>query len=223
MNSDYHCHTKYSDGKNSIEDMVGAAINIGLKTFAITDHVRRDTGWISDYITEIEKLKKKYDDKIKILSGFEAKILDFYGNLDAKEEWYDLVDIVQGAIHSIPSHNGFLPREEMGNKEKIVSCWEKSIVGLMKNKRIDIIAHPFSELKDYNIDLTENIEDVFSSLISGKRKMVEISLRHNVPSARLIKRLVERRINLVIGSDAHSVEELYWYHEKKKQLAIESL
>lgn len=216
MKSDFHCHTNYSDGMNSIEEMVRAAINIGLKTLTITDHVRKDTKWIPDYLREIKYVRDRYRNKINILSGFEVKVLNLYGDLDAKEEWYNLVGIVLGAIHSIPSDNGFFSEGDTINKDLILSYWRKAFLGLMKNKKVTIIAHPFSELKLYGLCINKDIEDMLLSLARSEDKIIEISLRHLVPRNELIKRLLDAEINLVVGSDAHSVEELYSYHKQKR-------
>lgn len=220
MKSDFHCHTTYSDGANTIDEMINAAIDIGLKTIAITDHVRKDSKWIPDYLREIEYLKNKYRNKINILSGIEAKVINIYGDLDVRDEWYDLVDIILGSIHSIPSNEGFFSEELHEEKSSVLDYWLKAIKGLMKNKRVNIIAHPFSLLKVYDKEVKKDLENKFLSLARRENKIIELSLRHLVPSNELIKRLVEEKINLVIGSDAHSVEELYLYHEQKKRFYI---
>ena len=44
-----------------------------LKSIAITEHVRKSSEWIYDYVGEIEH-QRKYTD-IKVIIGFEAKIL----------------------------------------------------------------------------------------------------------------------------------------------------
>ena len=100
MHSDFHCHTKYSDGIDTVEEMIVAAIDIGLRTIAITDHVRKDTKWFDGYVSEIEKLKEKYSGRIKILLGFETKILNVAGGLDAKDDWFGLTDIVLGSCNN---------------------------------------------------------------------------------------------------------------------------
>ena len=74
---DMHLHTNYSDGKNSPEEMIRAAISLGISNICFTDHVRKDSLWVADYINELESLKSKFKDKIRIDIGVEAKVLDF--------------------------------------------------------------------------------------------------------------------------------------------------
>ena len=60
MMIDLHMHTTYSDGKNSIEDMVKVAIELGLEKIAITDHIWRSSEWFDKYHNEIVSLRQKY-------------------------------------------------------------------------------------------------------------------------------------------------------------------
>ena len=39
---DWHIHTNYTDGENSIEDYCERALKNGLELIAFTEHVRRD-------------------------------------------------------------------------------------------------------------------------------------------------------------------------------------
>jgi len=218
IDNDLHCHTRYSDGQNSIIEMIEAAIDIGLKTIAITDHVSKDTKWFTQYLHDIRTIKDKCRNKINILSGFEAKAENLYGDLDIKDNWYDLVDIVLGAIHSIPSDNGFFLEEKKPKEENIlIDCWLKTMAGLMQNKKITIIAHPFLEFEVYDLSKTEDLENIFLSWAISQNKTIEFNLRHPTLNSRLAKKLLNAGISIVIGSDAHSVKELYSYHRQKNR------
>jgi len=217
MHSDFHCHTKYSDGIDTVEEMIVAAIDIGLHTIAITDHVRKDTKWFNEYVREIEKLKEKYSGRIKILLGFETKILNIVGGLDANDDWFGLTDIVLGSIHSIPSGSGFFSKENSEDKELLLSYWFKSLKGLIENRKVNVVAHPFSELKEYGMSIDKDMENQFICMVKNEDKVVEISLRHLVPDIELIRKLQYNNVQLCVGSDAHSAEELHLYHKQKKQ------
>jgi len=114
MFQDLHSHSNWSDGENTIEEMVTAAIDVGLKRFAITDHVWRSSPWVWDYLKECHRIKEKYRDKIEVLCGFEAKCLDRDGSIDILDEVAKEADIVLGSIHRIPKGKGnFFTREEI--------------------------------------------------------------------------------------------------------------
>ena len=75
-----HCHTTYSDGKHSIEEMVRAAEAMGMKYLTITDH--SPTAFYAGGVT-VDRLKRQWDEidevqekvKIKILRGTESDIV----------------------------------------------------------------------------------------------------------------------------------------------------
>ena len=89
LTGDYHTHTPYSHGKNTIEENVKKAKEIGLKQIAITDHgfshvafgLRR---WkVEEYIRECKEIAKKYG--IDVLVGIESNIRGVEGKADLKE------------------------------------------------------------------------------------------------------------------------------------------
>lgn len=97
--SDIHVHTKYCDGKNTAEDIVRKAVDIGLKSIGFSGHAytemdssfcmtKEDT---EKYIEEIKALKDKYTD-IDVLLGIEK---DYYSSDDYK------YDYVIGSLHYV--------------------------------------------------------------------------------------------------------------------------
>ncbi len=83
---DLHMHTTYCDGKNSAEEMVLAAIDKGLRTVGLSGHAftRFDTSYCMSekttavYIEEVNALKVKYADRIRVLLGTE---LDYWADI----------------------------------------------------------------------------------------------------------------------------------------------
>ena len=80
---DLHTHTSCCDGKDTPEDMVLSAIEKGLDTIGILAHsyVEFDRPYCipehrqAEFIAEVNRLKEKYKDKIKVLCGIEV---DYY-------------------------------------------------------------------------------------------------------------------------------------------------
>lgn len=101
---DYHTHTIYSHGKGTVEDNVLAAINVGLKEVAITDHGLRHVIFgmrekkVYEMQDEIRVLREKYP-QIKILMGIEANINGLSGSVDILPEQYEWFDIVVAGYH----------------------------------------------------------------------------------------------------------------------------
>ncbi len=64
-----HIHTKYSDGKNSIEEIVKSALNANLEYIAITDHF--SNSWKSNIIPTLNNREKieNYLEEIEIINN----------------------------------------------------------------------------------------------------------------------------------------------------------
>src|SRR5690625_5083434 len=145
-------HTTWSDGAESIEDMVNAARNLGYAYIAITDHskfLRVANGLnekrLREQRKEIDRLNEKYND-ILILAGVEMDILPS-GELDFETNFLQEMDLVIAAIHSI-----FTQSEEEIMKLMETAC---------KNPYVDIIAHPTGRIigrrEPYAINMHELI------------------------------------------------------------------
>ena len=84
LTADYHTHTPYSHGKNTIEENVARAKELGLKEIGITDHGFSHVAFglhrkeVSAYKAECEAAEQKYG--IKVLVGIEANIRDWAAN-----------------------------------------------------------------------------------------------------------------------------------------------
>lgn len=99
--SDFHVHTTFSDGKNTPEEMVRAAIENGMKSIGFSDHsytfyderycMRKNE--IDAYIETVNALKEKYAGKIEILCGIEQ---DMYSDCPTNR-----YDYVIGSVHYV--------------------------------------------------------------------------------------------------------------------------
>ena len=82
MTRDLHTHTTYSDGKTSPEEMVRAALRLGLDEIGISDHSYTDfdesycmkKSAIPAYLAEIAALKEKYKGVISVRCGVEQDL-----------------------------------------------------------------------------------------------------------------------------------------------------
>src|SRR5690606_28454076 len=92
IRGDLHCHSNYSDGKASMEEMILAFLAKGYDYCAISDHSKlmpiakgMDEAKIKSQWREMDLLREKYTDKIKILRACEVDILK-NGSLDFADE-----------------------------------------------------------------------------------------------------------------------------------------
>lgn len=92
VKSNLHTHTNFSDGANSPEEMVQAAIQKGFHTLGFSEHGHADHDSVSMpiemeplYRSEICRLKEKYAGQISLLLGYEH---DYYSPLNVSEYDY---------------------------------------------------------------------------------------------------------------------------------------
>lgn len=145
---DMHVHTDWSDGANTLEEMVETAYKLGYKYVVISDHSQAlgvAGGLTPEQIEKqklrIQELNKKYK-SFKILHSIEANILSD-GTIDLPEEVLNQFDLVIAGLHS-----GFKQP-----KEKIT----ERLISAIKNPYVDIISHPTGRLINkrpaYEVDL----------------------------------------------------------------------
>src|SRR5260370_41227681 len=99
-----HCHTMFSDGKHSIEQMVHAAQSMGMRYITITDH--SPTAFYAGGV-KIDRLQRQWEEidlvqeqtKVKILKGTESDILQD-GSLDYPDWILEQFDVIVASIHS---------------------------------------------------------------------------------------------------------------------------
>ncbi len=98
--SNVHTHTSFSDGANTVEEMVLAAIERGFVSLGFSDHgCSYDPAGMLDelgYCAEVQRVKYEYADKIEIALGCEHEAFTEDANLN-------LYDYVIESVHFL--HN----------------------------------------------------------------------------------------------------------------------
>jgi DNA polymerase (family 10) len=192
-----HCHTTYSDGSNSVEQLAVACRAAGYQYIGITDHSQAAAyagGLTSDDLLrqadEIDEVNIRLEG-IRVLKGVEADILAD-GRVDFEEHVLARLDFVIASIHS---------RFNMSPPEMTAR-----LLAAMDNRYLTIIGHPTGRLllsrDPYGIDLDAVIE---------KAARQGVALEINADPHRLdLDWRVLRRVRaggamISIGADAHSI------------------
>jgi putative hydrolase len=217
---DMQTHSTFSDGRDSIADNVAAAEEAGLVRLTCTDHVRRDTDYLPDYVAEIRRVREGTD--VEITCGIEAKILDTSGELDMPAELPDGIEALYAADHQVPTPQGPAKPDEI--KERIESGeltsgevleWIVAATAATVGRYDDVvICHLFSVLPKLGIEEDEVPLDLIEGLAEAaadRGAKIEIDERWSCPSARTIRPFVERGVPLLLSTDSHRSDTIGKY------------
>ena len=200
IRGDLHMHTRYSDGKNSIEEMAAAAKELGYEYIAITDHSRRlsiakglDEKRVLEEFEEIDRINEKFEG-LTLLKGMEVDILED-GSLDMSDEVLKRMDVVLIAIH----YKFNLSKERQ--TARILKAFE--------NPYVNILAHPTGRM----IGLREPMAlDMHKILQEAKDRGIAMEI--NAQPERLdlndiyAKMAKEMGVKMAVNTDAHNVFSL---------------
>ncbi|HAM79543.1 DNA polymerase/3'-5' exonuclease PolX [Ornithinibacillus bavariensis] len=200
IRGDLHMHTTWSDGAQTLEEMVNQARSIGYDYIAITDHSKHlrvanglDEDRLRSQREEIMKLNEKYSD-IHIFAGVEMDILPD-GTLDFSNDFLKEMDYVIGAIHSSFSQT----------EEQIM----KRLYTALENPYVSLIAHPTGRLIGRRPGYKVNMEKL---LERAKETNTALEINANPNrfdiSAEWAKLAQEAGVNIAINTDAHSYQML---------------
>jgi DNA polymerase (family 10) len=200
IKGDFHVHTEWSDGHDSIEEMAAAARERGYKYLAITDHSagRGIAHGLSgerlrQQMAEIKTLDRKLKG-LRLFTGIEVDIRAD-GALDYPDELLSEIDVVVAAVHSGMGQD----RDKMTRR----------LIRALENPHVDILAHPTCRLLGEREPVEVDLEEVFRAALR-----TNTALEINAMPDRLdlkdihVIRAKELGVKLVIGTDAHSAEQL---------------
>lgn len=196
----FHCHTRYSDGANTLLDMADAAIKLGWEYLGIADHSKGaayanglNESRVKKQVKEIDLLNQKWSN-FRIFKGAEVDILPD-GRLDFSDSVLALLDYVVISVHS----NFKMTEGEM----------TKRIVKALKNKYVTMLGHPTGRLLLQRDAYPVNQSAVIEAAAEYK-KVIEINAH---PSRldldwRMCKHAKEKGVRVAINPDAHNVDGL---------------
>lgn len=193
----FHCHTDWSDGAATLEEMAEAARALGLSYLGIADH-SKSAGYAGGLSIErvrkqweaIDALNTTYHGKFHLFKGTECDILPD-GTLDYPDDLLDGFDYVVASVHS----SFGLPREDMTRR----------IVRAVSNPKVTMLGHPTGRLllaRDaYAVDL-----DAVIAAAAKAGTMIEINANpHRLDlDAPHCRRAKDAGVTIVINPDAHS-------------------
>lgn len=192
---DMHTHTIASGHAfSTMQEMVQAAAEKGLKLLGITEHTPGIPGTCDPiYFRNLHVVPRKMYG-IELMLGAEINILDSKGIIDADEELMRRLDLRIAGIHSLCYSAGTVEENTQG------------MVNVIGNPYIQIISHPgdgTAKLHFEPIVLAAKqygtLLEINNSSLKPTRNKVD-ARENNLKILRLCKRY---EVPIILGSDAH--------------------
>ncbi len=197
-----HNHTTYSDGVNTLKEMVDYCQKLGYEYLGICDHsksafyasgLNEDRVW--EQQMEIRKLNANYTG-FKILNGIESDILND-GSLDYEEDVLKTFDFIVASVHS--------------NLKMTEEKATQRLIKAIENPYTSILGHPTGRLllarPGYPIDHKKVIDACAANKVSMELNAHPYRLDMDW---RWIWYCLEKNVKVSINPDAH---QMLGYHD----------
>lgn len=238
MKSNFHTHTTYSDGDNSIERMIQRAMELNFTSIGFSDHSYTPIGLYGvnpkkyvDYISEIFEMKQKYRGVINVYCGIE---LDNTSDLplDANFE-YKI-----GSLHFVKTGSNFIEVDRSfqctmngvnefygGNVYAFAKDYFEQLVIHNQTNNCNIVGHfdlisKFNEnaaMYDENSDEYRNAwQPALRELLRDKNRIFEVNTGGMArgyrttpyPTCEMLKFIKEQNGIVTVTTDCHSARYL---------------
>ncbi|MBR0045031.1 MAG: histidinol-phosphatase [Synergistaceae bacterium] len=238
--SDYHVHTKFCDGKSTSEEIVQAALKLNMTDLGFSGHAHvkfdeestMSLDGTENYKREINNLKLKYADRLRILLGVEQ---DYYSDLPL-----DDYDYVIASVHTlfIDEQNFFhvdyspemlcdaAQKYFAGDFYKLAELYykyESDLLNKIKHEKI-IIGH-FDLITKYNENFklfNENDARYLDAAFNAVDELVKFNFPFEIntgaiargyrtspyPNLKILKRIKEKGGRVILSSDSHHASTL---------------
>jgi DNA polymerase (family X) len=193
LRGDLHTHTRWSDGRNTVEEMAIAARERGYAYLAICDHSHRlRDGALEAQAKEIDAVADRVA-PLAVLKGLEVNIRPD-GSLDMDDEALAGRDWVVASLHSSFDRN---PTERL--------------LAAMENPHVDCIGHPTGRKINKRAPADVNVERLIAAAletgtaleINSQPDRLDLNDAHARAAA-------EAGVRMPVNSDGHGVETLQY-------------
>ncbi len=241
--SNIHTHTTFSDGKNTPEEMILGAIDLGFSSIGISDH---SEVWFQsqyclleseyeEYQILLSELKKKYEDKIDVLCGIEL-------DNDSKKDLSGF-DYTIASVHYIFVGDEWFPVDQKkeylfdfiskhgrGDHYELARRYFDLVATMSQKGGFDVLGHfdlinKFSLFDDedeiYQKIALEALDEVIKTAPRIEVNTGAISRGYKTlpyPASPFLSRIAQKGGKLVLNGDSHRVETLDTYFPESIEL-----
>ncbi len=235
--TDLHTHTTFSDGKNTPEEMVQAAIEKGMGCIGFSDHCYTsfDESYclpkhrLKEYRDTIYALKEKYRDRIEVLCGIEQ---DLYSDTPTDDYEY-----VIGSLHYLKVGDEYIvldyrphilldavEKHFAGDIYALAEVYYSTLADLAENINISIVGH-IDLITKFN-EGGKLFDESHPRYVAAWKQAVDRLLKKGIPfeintgaisrgwrttpypSAEMMDYIRSRGGKLILSSDSHSAQTL---------------
>jgi len=196
----FHCHTNWSDGKNTLTEMAGEARELGLEYLGIADHSK--SSFQANGLNE-----ERLDEQIKMIATLNSQVKDFHvftgsevdilkdGRLDFPDDVLARLDYVVASVHNAMSQD----EDEMTAR----------VISAMENEYVTMLGHATGRLllqrEPYKINLEKIID---CAARTGTWIELNCSTWRMDMDWRWWHRARDKGVKCVINPDAHRISQL---------------
>lgn len=217
LTADYHTHTPYSHGKNTVDENAAAAVAQGLRQIAITDHGfshvalglhRREVPAIK---RECVEAAEKYG--IEVLLGMEANVRGKKGITDILPKDYDDFDVFLCGYHVAIYYDGLVGwgRGFWGNvlssylkfkpSKSLIKHNTQAYINVIKKNPIDAITHLTFLCPCEPLEVAKCAADYGTYIELNAKKL-------HLTDEEICDMLQKTDVRFVVNSDAHTADRV---------------
>ena len=246
INWNFHTHSTYCDGKDTLREMTEKAIELGFDSLGFSGHSFTEfdldccmtPNETEAYVEEIGRLKSEYSDRIKLFCGLEY---DMFSKVDTES-----FDYIIGSVHYFKAGGEYLsfdmsPRVTTeaikryfgGSYEEYAKAYFELESAVVESTKCDIIGH-FDLISKFNEALNFGetdkylyaAESALDTLVKyGKPFEINTGAMARgkksvpYPSPNILKMIYKKGGSITINSDCHDKNYLNFYFDEAVNLA----
>lgn len=232
---DLHCHTTFSDGSLSLQEVVATGERLGVQV-GVADHVSTRGEMFVRTVAEVAR----YLDALEQAPVFRSAEFCWCDTL-----WQEIPDeLMRRFDYCVGSNHGFwLPDGSMetpwatrlaepwrSRPQEVMDAMVDNLCQLVRTMPIAIVAHStFTPAALYAIEddldawWTAEREDRYVEALAASGVALEISNRYQLPHDRLLVKARQAGVRFSLGSDGHSsrqVARLEWAAETARRVGV---
>lgn len=217
--ADMHIHSCYSfDSTMPLKDIIDTAERHGLSHIALVDHIEFSNQPVKEVLTRIRTRNQEIDElknysNVKVIKGIEVSEPHLFKEEVKHLEEIEDLDYILGSIHHILG----MPIKKMKTFKNAYDLYLTSMLHMVEEANIDTLAH-LDYLKRHinNGEFNKKILEEILKIIIERQITLEINTSgyrrcgEYFPSNEILemyKALGGK--NIVMGSDAHQLSEIY--------------